>query len=64
MSLHQSNYSGFTIVKPGINLASRDTDGDGINNVKFYGIAERAENLIVNDLQFPPLPANFLRGDV
>lgn len=53
---------GFTVVKPGINLASRDTDGDGINNVKFYGIAERAENLIVNDLAVPS--SNFLRGDV
>jgi microcystin-dependent protein len=53
---------GFTVVKPGINLANRDTDADGINNVKFYGIAERAENLIVNDLAIPS--ANFLRGDV
>ena len=48
-------------IRPGINLASRDTDGDGINNVKFYGIAEKAESLIVNDL---PIPAgNFLRSD-
>tara|TARA_B100001287_G_scaffold45673_1_gene34702 strand:+ start:30971 stop:33343 length:2373 start_codon:yes stop_codon:yes gene_type:complete len=52
---------GFTTIKPGINLANRDTDGDGINDVKFYGIAERAENLIVSDLPIPA--ANFLRGD-
>ena len=48
-------------IRPGINLASRDTDGDGINNVKFYGIAEKAESLIVNDLSISA--ANFLRGD-
>lgn len=53
---------GYTIIKPGINLANIDTDGDGINNIKFYGIAERAENLIVNDLAIPS--TNFLRGDV
>ena len=58
----KSTVPGFTTIKPGINLANRDTDGDGINNVKFYGIAERAENLIVNDLPIPA--ANFLRGDV
>lgn len=52
---------GFTIIKPGINLANRDINADGINDVKFYGIAERAENLIVNDLPIPA--ANFLRGD-
>lgn len=54
---------GFTgnPIRPGINLASRDTDGDGINNVKFYGIAEKAEGLIVNNLAIPA--ANFLRGD-
>jgi len=48
-------------IKPGINLANRDTDIDGINNVKFYGIAEKAENLIVDNLNVPA--ANFLRGD-
>ena len=50
-----------TQIRPGINLANRDTDADGINNVKFYGIAEKAENLIVNNLAIPA--ANFLRGD-
>jgi microcystin-dependent protein len=48
-------------IQPGINLANRDTTGDGINNVKFYGTAEKAESLIVNDLSIPA--ANFLRGD-
>lgn len=48
-------------IRPGINLASRDTDGDGANNVKFYGTAEKAESLIVNNLSVPA--GNFLRGD-
>ena len=50
-----------TQIRPGINLANRDTDGDGINDVKFYGIAEKAESLIVNNLAVPA--ANFLRGN-
>lgn len=58
----KATVQGFTIIKPGINLANRDTDGNGINNVKFYGVAERAENLIVNDLAVPS--SNFLRGDI
>ena len=48
-------------IRPGINLANRDTDADGQNNVKFYGTAEKAESLIVNNLNIPA--ANFLRGD-
>ena len=48
-------------IRPGINLANRDTDGDGINNVKFYGTAEKAESLIVNNLSIAA--NNFLRGD-
>ena len=48
-------------IRPGINLASRDTDADGQNNVKFYGTAEKAESLIVNNLNIPA--ASFLRGD-
>jgi len=58
----KATVQGFTAIKPGINLANRDTDADGVNNVKFYGVAEQAENLIVNDLAVPS--ANFLRGDV
>lgn len=50
-----------TTIKPGINIAARDIDGDGINDVKFYGTAEKAESLIVNNLAIPA--ANFLRGD-
>ena len=59
----KATITGFTgaPIRPGINLASRDTDGDGVNNVKFYGIAEKSESLIVNNLAVPA--ANFLRGD-
>jgi microcystin-dependent protein len=49
-------------IRPGINLANRDTDADGVNNVKFYGTAEKAESLIVSNLPIPA--ANFLRSDV
>ena len=56
-----NGFSGIQI-RPGINLANRDTDADGINNVKFYGIAEKSESLIVNNLAIPA--ANFLRGDI
>ena len=60
----KSTITGFSGVqmRPGINLANRDTNGDGINDVKFYGTAEKAESLIVNNLAI--LAANFLRGDV
>ena len=57
----KATVSGFTIIKPGINLANRDTNADGFNDVKLYGVVERAENLIVNSLPIPA--ANFLRGD-
>jgi microcystin-dependent protein len=59
----KATITGFTgsPIRPGINLANRDTDGDGINNVKFYGIAEKSESLIVNNLAIPA--ANFLRSD-
>lgn len=57
----KATINGFTIIKPGINLADRDINGDNINDVKFYGTAEKAESLIVNNLNIPA--ANFLRGD-
>ena len=50
-----------TVIKPGINLANRDTSGNGVNDVKFHGVAEKAESLIVSNLAIPA--ANFLRGD-
>lgn len=52
---------GFTVINPGVNLSTRDFLGDG-STPKFYGIAEKAENLIVNNT--PVAAGNFLRGDV
>jgi microcystin-dependent protein len=51
---------GFTVINPGINLANKDITGDGAP--KFYGTAEKAENLIVNNISVAA--GNFLRGDV
>lgn len=50
---------GFTTIQPGINLSNRDINGDGA--AKFYGTAEKAENLIVANTSVPA--GNFLRGD-
>jgi len=51
---------GFTIINPGINLSTRDITSSGV--AKFYGTAEKAESLIVNNESV--LAGNFLRGDV
>ena len=56
-----NGFSG-SLIRPGFNLANRDTDANGVNNVKFYGTAEKAEGLIVNNLSIPA--ANFLRSDI
>ena len=52
---------GFTTINPGFNLINKDTDNDGLSNFKFYGTAEKAENLIVSNESVPA--ANFLRSD-
>jgi microcystin-dependent protein len=51
---------GFTTINPGINLSSRDIAGDGVS--KFYGTAEKAEGLIVDNETVAA--AQFLRKDV
>ena len=51
---------GFTTINPGINLSSRNISGDGAP--KFYGTAEKAENLIVSNVSVPA--EQFLRKDV
>lgn len=50
---------GFVTLNPGINLSSKNITGD--NYLKYYGIAEKAESLIVG--QQSVLASNFLRGD-
>ena len=51
---------GFTEIKPGFNLSIRNISGDGAG--KFYGTAEKAENLIVNNVNVSA--SQFLRKDV
>ena len=56
----KATITGFTEIKPGLNLSNANITGDGIS--KFYGTSEKAENLIVAGT--PVAAANFLRGDV
>lgn len=51
--------SGFTQIKPGINLTASNISGSGIP--KFIGTSEKAENLIVAGVAVPA--SNFLRSD-
>jgi len=51
---------GFTTIKPGVNLSSKDIAGDGVG--KYYGTAEKAEALVVNNNTV--LAGNFLRSDI
>lgn len=53
--------AGFSIINPGFNVISRDTNSDGLSNFKFFGTAEKAESLIVNNKIIPA--GDFLRGD-
>jgi len=52
--------AGFTTIKPGFNLSTRDIAGDGAG--KYYGTAEKAEALVVSNETVAA--GNFLRGDV
>ena len=52
--------TGFTTVHPGYNLSTADITGDGAG--KYYGVAEKAENLIVGSQTVPA--SSFLRNDV
>ena len=51
---------GFTTIKPGLTLSNRNITGDGV--AKFYGTAEKAESLIVNNVNVSA--GNFLRSDI
>jgi len=50
---------GFTVINPGFNLSANNISGSGVS--KYYGIAEKAENLIINNNTVAA--GNFLRGD-
>ena len=57
----RAQINGFGQINPGINLSSADITGAGVG--KYYGIAEKAESLIVAGETEPVLAADFLRGD-
>ena len=56
----KSVITGFTTINPGYNLSSADITGDGSG--KYYGTAEKAENLIVSGTAVSA--SSFLRNDV
>lgn len=55
-----NGFAGKTLY-PGFNLATRDTNSDNENDVKYFGVSEKAESLIVNDKVVSA--NNFLRSD-
>ena len=55
----KSTISGFSMIFPGFNLSTADITGAGVG--KFYGTAEKAENLIVGTTSVAA--SNFLRAD-
>jgi microcystin-dependent protein len=57
----KTTIAGFAVINPGFNVISRDTDSDGLSNYKFFGTAEKAESLIVNNQVVAA--GDFLRGN-
>jgi microcystin-dependent protein len=55
----KAKIQGLDIIRPGLNLTSRDISGDGA--AKYYGTSEKAESLIVNGEAIAG--SNFLRTD-
>ena len=55
----KSTITGFSMIFPGFNLSTADITGAGVG--KFYGTAEKAENLIVGTTSVAA--SNFLRAD-
>lgn len=58
----KSVIEGFSLIKPGFNLSNYDFDANGVNDVKVWGTAEKADALLVGAVTVPS--ANFLRSDV
>tara|TARA_B100001287_G_scaffold275348_1_gene282736 strand:- start:4200 stop:6290 length:2091 start_codon:yes stop_codon:yes gene_type:complete len=58
----KSTIVGFSIIQPGLNLSSANIAGAGIG--KYYGTAEKAENLVVSANELPVAASKFLRSDV
>ena len=57
----KATIEGFATIKQGINISTKDFDGDGTALNKLWGIAETANNLLVGNNSVAA--ANFLRGD-
>lgn len=53
---------GFSKIYQGVTLSSEDFDNDGIFRNKYWGVAEKADALVVGNRTIPA--ANFLRSDV
>lgn len=52
---------GFTVINSGTNISTKDFNSDGIVDTKYWGTAEKAENLVVNGTTVTS--TNFLRKD-
>lgn len=57
----KATIEGFTIIQQGINISSKDFDGDGTVNNKLWGTAEKAAALLVGNSTVAA--SNFLRSD-
>ena len=55
----KTTITGFTTIKPGFNLSSADITGAGAG--KYYGVAEKAEALVIAGETIPA--TNFIRND-
>ena len=55
----KTTLTGFTSIKPGFNLSSADITGAGAG--KYYGVAEKAEALVIAGETIPA--TNFIRND-
>ena len=53
--------AGFTTIKSGVNISTKDFNSDGTVDTKYWGTAEKAENLIVGSSIVAS--SNFLRKD-
>jgi hypothetical protein len=53
---------GFSRIRSGINISTKDFDNNLVVDTKYWGIAEKAENLIVSGQVIPA--STFLRSDV
>ncbi len=56
--------SGFDSIKQGLNISTKDFDGDGVIGNKLWGEADRAAKLVVSGYPEGLDANNFLRGDV